>query len=64
MKVTSEAQIPYKQTSGWPASPRSSDKSKHGIPQHENTLQLSSTKKQGTKEMVNLSGRHKLNLTE
>lgn len=44
MKVMSEAQIPHKQTSGWPASPRNSDKSKHGIPQHENILQLSSTK--------------------
>lgn len=42
MKVPSEAWIPYKQTSGWPASPRNSDKSKHGIPRHENTSELSS----------------------
>lgn len=45
MKVMSEARIPYKQTSGWPASPGSSDESKHSIPQHENTLQLSSTER-------------------
>lgn len=55
MKVSSEARISRKQTSGWPASPEEQpDRSKHGVPQHENTAAL------GTNEMVNLAGRHRL----